>query len=177
MNAIKALGDEVSTINDAMHAFVREHLPEGDWSVPVEADRLYRLLPDDLLADWLSANGRKFLSLLIADLRLSDRRSTMQLRAFAKRASTFAKYQEGMASVFDMHFVVNDEYLSRRLGDMTRADLTYVRDRFTGLADDLALKAAFLDDLRKRTPEGQTVEEAMQENTVRNVLAKYFQPA
>jgi hypothetical protein len=172
----KPTEDVMIEVNEKMLAFVKDQLPDGDWSAPVEAERLLASLPDDLLRDWLAANTRGFLTRLLTDIRQHERANAFHLRTAAKRASTFAKYKEGDQSLFDMRFVVNDEHLSRRLGDMTHDDLMYVRDRYLSTAADATAKAEFMEDLATRVGPDQTVREALQEDTVRSVLDKYFRP-
>jgi hypothetical protein len=163
-------------VNEQMLAYVKGVLPDGDWAAPVEAETILAGIDQDLLERWLHANARQFVIEMLSHLRHQERASAFHLRTMTKRASTFAKYQEGEASVFDMRFVVNDAHVSRRLGDMTRDDLVYVRDRYLATAADAETKATFLEELAQATPPGQTVSEAMAENTVRDVLTRYFKP-
>jgi hypothetical protein len=101
----------------------------------------------------------------------------MHFSSANKRASAFAKYEAGTASPFDdLRFVVDENNLSRRLGDMTHADLVFVHDRYITTADDANLKAAFIADIASQVPEGKIVREALSERTVRDVLARYFVP-
>jgi hypothetical protein len=150
-------------------AFVDQRMPSGDYVLPVlAADLVTELRKTDpaLLRGWLDANAAQFVTQVLGDKARSDRgrrASDAPRSAFADAADRFTGGDEDALKPFDLHFVVGDDMVRRRLGDMTKADHIYVAGEHTKRSNAALFESAFHKAVAKRIPAGKTTQDVMDE--------------
>ncbi len=151
-------------------AFIEQRMPSGDYVLPVLAgDLVTELRQSDpaLLRGWLDANAAQFLTQWLGDQARSQRgrqASDAPRSAFKDAADRFSGGDENALKQFDLHFVVSDDMLRRRLGDMTKADHLFVAGEHVKRSNAALFEAAFHRAVAKRIPAGKTTSEVLTED-------------
>lgn len=151
-------------------AFVDQRMPSGDYVLPVFAAELVaelRKAEPALLRGWLDANAAQFVTQVLGDQARSERgrrASDAPRSAFADAADRFAGGDEDALKAFDLHFVVSDDMLRRRLGDMTKADHLFVAGEHVKRSNAALFEAAFHKAVAKRIPDGKTTQDVLTED-------------
>ena len=151
-------------------AFIEQRMPSGDYVLPVLAgDLVTELRQSDsaLLRGWLDANAAQFLTQWLGDQARSQRgrqASDAPRSAFKDAADRFSGGDESALKQFDLHFVVSDNMLRRRLGDMTKADHLFVAGEHVKRSNAALFEAAFHRAVAKRIPAGKTTSEVLTED-------------
>lgn len=151
-------------------AFVDERLPSGDYILPVlSADLVAELRKTNpsLLAGWLNVNAEQFVTQTLGDQARSRRGkqvSDAPRSAFKTAADRFSAGDEDALKQFDLHFVVSDDMLRRRLGDMTKADHLFVAGEHVKRSNAALFESAFHKAVAKRIPVGKTTADVMTED-------------
>jgi len=151
-------------------AFVDERLPGGDYILAVvSADLVAELRRTDprLLAGWLDANAEQFVTQVLGDQARSRRgkqSSDAPRSAFKDAAERFEGGDKEALSPFDLHFVVGEDRLRRRLGDMTKADHLFVAGEHVKRSNAALFESAFHKAVAKRIPAGKTTSDVMTED-------------
>lgn len=153
--------------------FAARFIPDSDYVLAVVADRVVKVLAaedPDLLDGWLRLNAANFVTQFLGDqdrAARNRRNAESPRRAFSSAAKEFAAGDATglgrIRSLFDERFVVNQDNVRRRLGDMTAADHLFVAGEHTRRANTAKLEAAFHRAIAKRIPEGQTTKDVLDE--------------
>jgi hypothetical protein len=151
-------------------AFVDQRIPSGDYILPVLAADLVaelRKTNPSLLAGWLNANAEQFVTQVLGDQarsRRGRRAADAPRSAFKDAAERFGDGDSDALKAFDLHFVVSDDMLRRRLGDMTRADHLFVAGEHVKRSNAALFEAAFHRAVAKRIPAGKTTADVLTED-------------
>lgn len=173
----EGLLDEASTygsrINEVLHAFT----PVGDFKASDVTDRAFAYLQDEepeLLAGWMDEVARQVLRSHFRAHLLRQRatwRATAQRRAFRNVVNEAEETGDSTSlSDFSFSYVVNEESLRRRVGEMTADDHSFVASVHERSADRLLLLAAFHRAIAKRIPPGKTTADVMDEETYSRIF-------
>lgn len=152
--------------NAQFQDFVDERRPTGDYVLAVFAADLVTELREtnpDLLTNWLDINAAQFVTQVLGDQERSRRGRLLSdaPRSVFKIAAN--RFRAGDESAFAQYFVVSDDKLRRRLGDMTRADHLFVAEWHIKRSNAALFEAAFHRAIAKRIPVGMTTKDAMSE--------------
>lgn len=151
-----------------MNAFIDEMTPATDYVAPLVAhDVVEKLRVNDLelLEGWLDLRAE----VIMADhvhQRLKSRRNASRASiarsTFAGAAENFShggdasSFREAVRSPFSTEYVVNDELLRRRVGDMTGADHLFVAQGYADSKQTAALLESFHRAVGKKVGKKQT---------------------
>jgi len=151
-------------------AFVDQRIPSGDYILPVLAADLVaelRKANPSLLAGWLNVNAEQFVTQVLGDQARSRRgrqAADAPRSAFKDAADRFSDGDSDALKPFDLHFVVGDDMLRRRLGDMTKADHLFVAGEHVKRSNAALFECAFHKAIARRIPAGKTTEDVMSED-------------
>jgi hypothetical protein len=137
------------TIDERIEKIIDEWLPESDFVVAIEAEKLRARLEEtepELLDQWLHENVARFLANEIG-LRLRSQRSTTQGRAAARAFDAAAKEAEKRPTaskrIFAVTYAVDKDDTRKSVGEMTGADHLFVAGHREVLGNRLKFEAAF----------------------------------
>lgn len=152
------------------HAFIDQRMPTGDYVLPVVAAELVtqlRKTDPQLLRGWLDSNAAQFVTQVLGDQARSQRGrqiSEAPRSAFKTAADRFSEGDEDALKQFDLHFVVSDDMLRRRLGDMTKADHLFVAGEHIKRSNAALFESAFHKAIARRIPAGKTTQDVLTED-------------
>lgn len=110
----------------------------------------------DLLTGWSRLTLHQNLLSLLRSLDARDRSQSVR-RAFTDQRVAF---EAGDLTAFDVVHVVNNEFLRKRVGEMTAADHRYVAQRYTASAIRASYEAEFHSVVAARLDAGQVTADA-----------------
>lgn len=116
-----------------------------------------------LVREWLDESTATLLTKFVTD-HLRHTRHHLQRRKKAE--------EEGWASVFDQSFVVNDEHVRMRLGDMRAADHLYVASQYEREANTARQKEHLHRLIAKKVGKKRT-EEVFNEEQLISLFGSY----
>lgn len=151
-------------------AFVDERMPSGDYALPVLSVELVSELREtdpSLLAGWLDANAEQFVTQVLGDQdrsRRARRASDAPRSAFSEAAKRHAAGDAEAMGAFDLRFIVSEDNLRRRLGEMTKADHLFVAGEHVKRSNAALFEAAFHRAVAKRIPAGKTTQDVLTED-------------
>lgn len=149
-------------VSQQMAELIDDFTPEKDIIPSAVSSQLLDYLitnEPDLLHAWLMEHSGAILTDYIAH-RLGNRRRRAVKRAAARAFSTAAAtaIEDDTVSLFAVTYAISDDYVQRRVADMTSADHRYVARQYKTEGKHALMLAAFHEAVAKRLGSKKTSE-------------------
>lgn len=148
-------------------AYVDSHRPKGDFIMALFAAEIVaglRIEAPDVLSKWLDANAEQFVTNFLGTqdrIRRGRQAHAAPAKAFNEAADRYAQGDQDALSPYDDYFVINEDNLRRRVGDMFSGDHMYVASKHIERSNSALFEAAFHKAVAKRIPPGKTTADVM----------------
>lgn len=146
-----------SQLNDRLDAFV----PAGDYVARTLAEK-FIAENADLVDGWLQERAVTLLTIHLATRRRIAASAAVR-QQFAKASEDAESGDYTTISIFSQHLVVNEQNLSRSIGQMNRQDCLFVSTRHDARAKSHAFEAAFYKAIADQLDDTQTISDIMSE--------------
>jgi hypothetical protein len=133
---------------------------------------LLQMILDTVVREWLQDRVHREQSHLRRVCRKTAVQATRAGKAARKACATVAVAKQARQTILDTWMIAG-----RKLGDVTRRDLTVQAETHRNQAAGLQRNATFYDLIAKRMDEDQTVREALDEAAVQKLWAQVQQAA
>jgi hypothetical protein len=167
--------------SERMHDIIRGAIPEGDFIPSVVAQKIATSLSEQepgFLDVWLHEHAAYFITHMLTIWVRNNRRASIERAQHGIFRDAAERAQAGEGGVFAQLYVVSEERLRRRVGEMTGADHNFVAARYEGSAQRSALLAEFHRVVARKVKKRNTssvMSEEQYEALLQNVLGSHEQ--
>lgn len=168
--------------SERMRDIVRDAIPEGDFIPSLVAQKVAAMLSENdptFLDAWLHEHAPYFITHMMTTWMRTSRHvavSRAQRGVFEKAAEKLVAGEVLEEGIFEQLYVVAEDKLRRKLGDMTGTDHVFVATRYQNSAQRDGLLAEFHRAVARKVKKRKTSEvmsEEQYEALLRSVLAPH----
>lgn len=167
----------MSETRQLLTKLVREAAVENPHQASVIADQIMETAPD-LVAEFIAESGQMMFRAWVADSLRWDRLAIRQRTTFAESLEAWKANHEGeegppvRLSIFELSYVVGDDYTRKPLGEMTGADHRYVATAYETDSKRAKLYAELHMQIARKVGR-KTTAEVFTENQLQSLFQKF----